>query len=92
MTNREARSKGLIWSRRKGVNNPLELNDRPATDDVTEVEKTKNLKRKIHDLKEHSNKKSKPDINETNEVHSRAGDDDDLSISSSESDLDLSPQ
>ncbi len=92
MSNREARSKGLIWSRRKMANNHLELNDRPPTDDAAELEKTNLLKRQIHALKEHSTKKSNPDINETNEVHSRSGDDDDLSISSSDSDLDLSPQ
>jgi len=91
MSNREARSKGLIWSRRKMANNHLELNDRPPTDDAAEVEKTNLLKRKIHELKEHSTKKSKPDINETKDAESLGGEDD-LSISSSDSDLDLCPQ
>ena len=90
MTNREALSKGLIWSRRKFVNNHLELNDRPPTDDAAEKEKTNKLKRKIKELNDATAKKTKPDTNETKEVEYPEGEDDDLSIS--DSDLDISPK
>ena len=90
LTNREARSKGLIWSRRKFANNHLELNDRPPTDDAAEQEKTNKLKRKIKELNEASAKKYKPATNETKEVESLEGEDDDISFS--DSDLDISPK
>jgi hypothetical protein len=62
MTKVEARSKGLIWSRRKGADNRLEFKDKPPIVNPEEIEARQILKRKREETKVNGKKAKKLEL------------------------------
>ena len=85
MTKVEARSKGLIWSRRKGADNRLEFKDKPPIVNTEEIEARQILKRKLEETKFNVKKGKKVELEPNSAAESVLLSD----MSNSDSDSDL---